>query len=73
MDIELRDYQQECVNIINSLDSGSYLVAVATGLGKTVIFSHIKRRLMASSPNGSDSVLTLSTSQELTILRTMLQ
>ena len=44
MDIELRDYQQECVNIINSLDSGSYLVAVATGLGKTVIFSHIKRR-----------------------------
>jgi len=26
MDIELRDYQQECVNIINSLDSGSYLV-----------------------------------------------
>jgi len=44
MDIELRDYQQECVNIINSLDSGSYLVAVATGLGKTVIFSHVKRR-----------------------------
>ena len=42
--ITLRDYQQECVNIINSLDSGSYLVAVATGLGKTVIFSHIKRR-----------------------------
>ena len=32
MDIELRDYQQECVNIINSLDSGSYLVAVATGM-----------------------------------------
>ena len=44
MDIELSDYQRECVEIINSLDSGSYLVAVATGLGKTVIFSHIKRR-----------------------------
>lgn len=29
--ITLRDYQQECVNIINRLDSGSYLVAVATG------------------------------------------
>ena len=42
--ITLRDYQQECVNIINNTESGSYLVAVATGLGKTVIFSHIKRR-----------------------------
>ena len=29
--ITLRDYQQECVNIINNLDSGSYLIAVATG------------------------------------------
>ena len=44
MELELRDYQQECVDIINALDSGSYLVAVATGLGKTVIFSHIQRR-----------------------------
>ena len=43
-EITLRDYQQECVNIINNLDSGSYLIAVATGLGKTVIFSHIQRR-----------------------------
>lgn len=44
MELKLRDYQQECVNIINDLESGSYLVAVATGLGKTVIFSHIRRR-----------------------------
>ncbi len=44
MELGLRDYQQECVDIINALDSGSYLVAVATGLGKTVIFSHIQRR-----------------------------
>ena len=34
MELELRDYQQECVDIINALDSGSYLVAVATGLAK---------------------------------------
>lgn len=34
-EIQLRDYQQECVDIINSTESGSYLVAVATGLGKT--------------------------------------
>ncbi len=40
----LRDYQQECVDIIDRMESGSFLVAVATGLGKTVIFSHIKRR-----------------------------
>lgn len=42
--ITLRDYQQECVDIINNTESGSYLIAVATGLGKTVIFSHIRRR-----------------------------
>lgn len=42
--ITLRDYQQECVDIINNIESGSYLIAVATGLGKTVIFSHIRRR-----------------------------
>lgn len=40
----LRDYQQEYIDIINSTESGSYLVSVATGVGKTVIFSHIKRR-----------------------------
>lgn len=39
----LRDYQQECVDIINQLKSGSYLVSMATGLGKTVVFSQIKR------------------------------
>lgn len=42
--ITLRDYQQECVDIINKCENGSYLVCVATGLGKTVIFSHIERK-----------------------------
>ena len=42
--IELRDYQRECVDTINNLESGSHLVAVATGLGKTVIFSHLERK-----------------------------
>lgn len=42
--MELRDYQKECVEIINNLDSGSYLVSMATGLGKTVVFSQIKRK-----------------------------
>lgn len=40
----LRDYQKQCIEIINSLKGGSYLVSMATGLGKTVVFSAIKRK-----------------------------
>lgn len=43
-EITLRPYQQECVDLINSLDGGSHLIAIGTGLGKTVIFSHIERK-----------------------------
>lgn len=39
-----RPYQQECIDLINSNPEGRYLISLATGLGKTVIFSHIKRR-----------------------------
>lgn len=42
--IKLRPYQQECVDMIDKLDSGAYLVVCATGLGKTVIFTNIKRK-----------------------------
>ena len=42
-EITLRDYQQECVDIIDNLKGGSFLVSMATGLGKTAIFTHIKR------------------------------
>lgn len=42
--IELRDYQQECVDTVDALDSGSHLVQMATGLGKTVTFSRLARR-----------------------------
>lgn len=41
--MELRDYQKECLNIIDGLDPGAYLVQMATGLGKTVTFANIKR------------------------------
>ena len=41
MEIELRNYQQECVDIICKLDRGAYLISLATGLGKTVIVSQI--------------------------------
>lgn len=41
--ITLRDYQQECVDLIDNLNPGAYLVQMATGLGKTVTFSRIRR------------------------------
>lgn len=40
----LRPYQNECIDVIEKLDPGSYLVVLATGLGKTMIFSHIPRK-----------------------------
>ena len=39
-----RPYQQECLNIIQRQPPGSYLCNLATGLGKTWIFTHIPRR-----------------------------
>lgn len=45
MQIQLRDYQQECVDLINGKGKeGRHLIAMATGLGNTAVFSHIKRR-----------------------------
>ena len=41
--IILRPYQEECIDIINNINPGRYLVVLSTGLGKTVIFSHINR------------------------------
>ncbi|MBQ9481309.1 MAG: viroplasmin family protein [Clostridia bacterium] len=41
--MELRDYQKECVAAIDGMKSGSALVSMATGLGKTVVFSRIRR------------------------------
>ena len=44
MEFEKRPYQEECIDIINNISSGKYLVVMATGLGKTYIFSRIKRK-----------------------------
>lgn len=41
--MELRPYQQECIDIIDRLPRGAYLVQMATGLGKTVTFANIPR------------------------------
>jgi len=40
----LRPYQQECVDIIDDLVPGAYLIQMATGLGKTYTFANIKRQ-----------------------------
>ena len=44
MHLELRDYQKECHSLINNLESGAYLIQMATGLGKTATFTNIKRK-----------------------------
>ncbi len=44
MKIEMRDYQKEVIDIIDKLKPGSYLVQMATGLGKTATFANIKRK-----------------------------
>lgn len=38
-----RDYQQECIDLLNNLPPGRYLVQMATGLGKTYTFTHLHR------------------------------
>lgn len=42
--MKLRPYQAECIQKIESKPPGSYLVQMATGLGKTVTFANIPRR-----------------------------
>jgi hypothetical protein len=43
MDIILRDYQRECLNTILNKGPGGYLIQLATGLGKTVIFTELSK------------------------------
>ena len=42
--MELRPYQQECLDTIAAQPPGAYLVQMATGLGKTVTFASIPRQ-----------------------------
>lgn len=42
--MELRPYQQECINTVQQQPPGAYLVQMATGLGKTVTFANIPRQ-----------------------------
>lgn len=42
--IQLRDYQQECLDSIEKAGNGRWLCQLATGMGKTVIFANIPLR-----------------------------
>lgn len=44
MEIELRDYQEECIRTICQQKPGAYLCQMATGMGKTATFSQIPRQ-----------------------------
>lgn len=41
--MQLRAYQQECIDTLESKPPGRYLVQMATGLGKTVTFANLPR------------------------------
>lgn len=41
--MQLRPYQQECIDILEHKPDGRYLVQMATGLGKTATFTHLPR------------------------------
>ena len=42
--ITLRPYQQECIDTIQAKKQGRYLIQMATGLGKTVVFTNLPRQ-----------------------------
>ena len=43
-EITFRPYQKECLDILDSIESGRHLIALPTGCGKTMIFTHLKRK-----------------------------
>lgn len=55
--MELRDYQKECIDIIEAKAPGSYLCQMPTGCGKTATFTHI--------PRNGGRVLVLAHREEL--------
>ena len=55
--MELRDYQKDCIDTIETQPPGAYLVQMATGLGKTVTFANL--------PRHGERMLILSHREEL--------
>lgn len=66
--IQLRDYQLEAINSIKqAIGRGIRRPAfvLATGGGKTVVFSHLIPQITKSDPNRGDKVLVLAHTEEL--------
>lgn len=42
--MQLRPYQRECIDIVDNILPGAYMIQMATGLGKTVTFANIRRK-----------------------------
>ena len=55
--MELRPYQKDCIATIDAQPPGSYLVQMATGMGKTVTFANL--------PRHGERMLILSHREEL--------
>lgn len=58
--MKLRDYQEECINIIKN-EEANHLIVIATGGGKTVIFTHLA---VECSKNG-ERILIVVPQEEL--------
>ncbi|KAI9886658.1 MAG: hypothetical protein M1823_001501 [Watsoniomyces obsoletus] len=58
--IQLRDYQEECIQaVLSYLDKGHKRlgISLATGSGKTVIFTHLINRLKSRGRHGSQTLI----------------
>ncbi|CZS74047.1 unnamed protein product [Fusarium graminearum] len=58
--LQLRDYQEECIDsVLNSLQNGQKRVGVslATGSGKTVIFTQLIERIPPASENAQQTLI----------------
>ncbi|KAG6013008.1 hypothetical protein E4U43_007523 [Claviceps pusilla] len=65
---KLRDYQQDCINsVLSSLERGHKRVGIslATGAGKTVVFTQLIDKVHARSDGGGNRTLILAHRREL--------
>jgi ATP-dependent helicase IRC3 len=66
--ITLREYQEECIqSVLSYLDKGHKRlgVSLATGAGKTVIFTHLIDRIPATTTSNASQTLILAHRREL--------
>ncbi|KAI2607382.1 P-loop containing nucleoside triphosphate hydrolase protein [Hypoxylon fragiforme] len=67
-EFRLRDYQEECIQaVIKSIENGHKRlgISLATGAGKTVIFTQLIDRIKSESPGTADQTMILAHRREL--------